>query len=432
MKPGTRATERLATSQSLANNLSEAQIKSIAQCDRKKISLWTGSVSSGKTISSLIAYLSAVAEAPSQGIHIMVGRTLQTIERNIINPLQSQDLFGPLAKCVQHTTGAPTATIFGKVIHLIGASDTRSEGRIRGATVVLAYVDEVTLIPESFWMMLLSRLRVPGARLLCTTNPDSPRHWLRRNFMLRANEVNMRVFEFRLSDNPSLTDEYIHDLEQQYVGLWRDRFILGLWRIAQGAIYDMFDPDRHVISGQLPKMLALPGVGVDYGTRHPFSAHLLGVTDKRQLCIAREYRHDPEIAQISLTDADYSEQLRAWVSMVEAEDQRSQRAQWIAIDPAALSFKLQMYHDGVGNVVNANNAVIDGIRLVSSLFASNQLVVHDSCQGLLDELPSYSWDDKAAERGEDKPVKVGDDGVDSTRYAVKTTEQIWRPYLKAA
>jgi PBSX family phage terminase large subunit len=428
--------ERMTASQSLTNNLSRAQIRSIARADRKKISLWTGSVSSGKTISSLIAFLHAVSVAPRQGIIIMTGRTLQTIERNIINPLQSLELFGPLAKQIHHTTGATTATIFGRTVHIVGAADVRSEGRIRGATVSLAYVDEVTLIPQSFWMMLLSRLRVPGARLLATTNPDSPRHWLRRDFILRASDVNMQVFEFRLRDNPSLTDEYIRDLEAQYVGLWRDRFILGLWRIAEGAIYDMFDPDRHVISGPLPKMLAIPGVGVDYGTRHPFSAHLIGITQDRRICVAAEYRHDPAIAQASLTDADYSRELRAWLRSFEFTEGRlfpqPMLPQWIAIDPAALSFKLQMYHDGVGNVVNAKNDVVDGIRVVSSLMASNQLVIHESCQGLLDEIPSYSWDDRAAERGEDKPVKVGDDGVDSMRYGIRTTEQVWRPYLKAA
>src|SRR6185312_2373525 len=179
------------------------------------------------------------------------------------------------------------------------------------------------------------------------------------------------------------------------------------------------------ITGELPRFLVMPGAGVDYGTRHPFSAHAIGITEDRKLCVAGEWRHDPAVAQASMTDADYARHLGRWLAGW------PMKPQWIAIDPSALSFKVQMYRDGYNNVVNAKNDVVDGIRVISSLFANNQLVVHESCQGLLDEIPSYSWDDKATERGEDKPIKVGDDGVDSMRYGIVTTEQVWRSQLKA-
>jgi PBSX family phage terminase large subunit len=379
----------------------------------------------------LIAFLGAVAEAPTTGLLVIVGRTLQTIERNIIDPLQSKELFGPLAAHVIHTPGSPTAKIFGRTVHLIGASDARAEGRIRGSTIGLAYVDEATLVPEPFWMMLLSRLRVPRARLLATTNPDGPAHWLRQNFILRAAEVNMRVFEFRIADNPSLTAEYIRDLAAQYVGLWRRRFIDGEWCVAEGAVYDMFDPDRHVIHGRVPQLAALPGVGVDYGTTNAFSAHMLGVAGAgaarglpTRLVLTREYRHDPRQTFVQKTDAQFSTELRGWIG--------NDQPEWVAVDPSATSFKVQLFHDGLTNVVNARNDVLDGIRLVGSLLHAGHLQIHESCTGLLDELPGYSWDPKAALRGEDKPVKVDDHGVDSARYAIATTEQLWRPHLPIA
>lgn len=412
----------------LAAILSPKQQRSIAHSRNSKLALWTGAVSSGKTIASLIAFLGAVAEAPDTGLVVIVGRTLQTIERNIIDPLQASTLFGPLTKHVVHTPGSPTAKIFGRTVHLIGASDARSEGRIRGSTIALAYVDEATLVPQAFWMMLLSRLRVPRARLLATTNPDGPAHWLRKDFILRAAEVNMRVFEFRIRDNPSLTMDYIRDLAAQYTGLWRRRFINGEWCVAEGAVFEMFDPDRHVIRGKVPQLSLLPGVGVDYGTTNAFSAHLLGVAAAdaskglpERLVLVREYRHDPRRALYQKTDAQFSRELRDWIG--------TDQPQWIAVDPSATSFKLQLFHDGLTNVVNAENGVIDGIRLMGSLLHADRLQIHESCTGLLDEMPGYSWDPKAAAAGEDKPMKVDDHSVDSSRYVIATTQQLWRPYV---
>ncbi|MGH3926928.1 MAG: Hint domain-containing protein, partial [Pseudonocardiaceae bacterium] len=317
-------------------------------------------------------------------------------------------MFGAASKAVVYTRGASTGTILGRTVEIITANDARAEGRLRGLTCAGAYVDEVTLIPEAFFTQLLGRMSVPSAQLFGTTNSDGPAHWLRRKFLLRAGELDLAHWRFGLDDNPALDPTYVAALKTEYVGLWYRRFILGEWALAQGAIYDMFNPARHELTGSLPELSVLPGVGVDYGTRHPFSAHLLGVqgADREsgrsaRLVVAREYRHDPAVAQRSLTDADYSRELRRWIG--------TDRPHWVAVDPSAASFKVQLYHDQMPNVVDADNAVADGIRLVSSLLATDQLVIHESCRGLLDEIPSYSWDEKAAERGEDRPVKVGDD-----------------------
>ena len=113
--------------------LSRKQVASIVE-SRHRINLWEGSVRSGKTIASLLRWLGYVATAPTGGELVMVGRTRDSLNRNVIAPLQNPDLFGPLAAQVQYTPGAPTAVILGRLIHVIGANDAKAEPKVRGMT----------------------------------------------------------------------------------------------------------------------------------------------------------------------------------------------------------------------------------------------------------------------------------------------------------
>lgn len=396
-----------------------------------RLNIWEGAVRSAKTVASLLRFILAIRVAPRGGAIVIVGKTMDTIARNVFGPLQDPALFGPIAKHVHYTQGSAYGTILGRRVDVISANDAKAEGRIRGLTAALAYVDEITIIPEGFWTQLLARLSVPGAQLFGTTNPDGPAHWLRKKFLLRAGELNLATWHFKLEDNTFLDPQYVADLKSEYVGLWYRRMILGEWCMAEGAIFDMFDESRHVID-QVPPIAQLVGTGVDYGTRNPFAALMLGLTTGltpeghphpagRQLVFTREYRHDPAVAHAQLTDADYSRELTKWLG--------PQRPAWIAVDPSAASFKLQLFRDGHTNVIDAENSVIDGIRMMSSLLATNRLVIHRSCKGLLEEIPAYSWDDKAAQKGEDRPVKVADHSLDGGRYAIATTETLWRQHI---
>ncbi|WP_028814436.1 PBSX family phage terminase large subunit [Streptomyces flavidovirens] len=410
--------------------LSPKQIASVVESQDAPIALWSGAVSSGKTIASLLAFLIRLTVAPDHGLIVIVGRTLQTIERNLLDPLQSSHLFGPLARHVHHTTGSTTAVILGRTVHLVGASDARAEGRIRGATIALAYVDEATLLPHSFWMMLLSRLRVGAeSRLLATTNPDGPFHWLRKDFILRGAEVGLTNWHFTLDDNPTLDPGFVARLKAQYIGLWYKRFILGEWCLASGAVYDMFDEDRHVVD-LLPYMRRWTAVGIDYGTVNPFSAVLIGQGEDNHLYAVSEYRHDSKTALRQLTDAQYSAGVRQWLASVRRPGEqgaaRGVRPEWIFVDPSAASFMNQLWTERVPGIAPAVNDVLDGIRSVSVALGSGLLRVHRSCTGLLGELPGYAWDEKAAERGEDRPLKMDDHSADALRYALHSTAHEWR------
>lgn len=402
--------------------LSRKQLRSIAQATAR-ICIWHGAVRSGKTVASLLAFLLAVAEAPPSGLIIVCGRSLQTIERNCLEPLQDEALFGPVARQIRHTRGATTATVLGRTVHLIGASDSRAEGRLRGLTASLAYVDEATLLPEGFWTQLLARLSVPGARLLATTNPDSPQHWLKVGYLDRADSLDLRAWHFRLDDNPSLSSAYVASLAAEYVGLWRRRMIDGAWCVAEGAIYDMYDADLHVVN-TLPAMRR-HWLGIDYGTTNAFSAILVGLGADGRLYAVSEWRHDSRATRRQMTDAQYSAAVRRWLSEMDVEPE------WTFVDPSAASFSTQLWADGHPAVARAKNDVLDGIRTTSTALDSGLLRVHSSCEGLLSELPGYSWDPAAADRGEDRPIKRDDHSLDALRYGLHSTAHEWRHLIPA-
>src|SRR5690606_28467657 len=151
----------------------------------------------------------------------------------------------------------------------------------------------------------------------------------------------------------------------------------------------------------------------------------------RRLYVVSEYRHDSRTARRQMTDAEYSKARRGWLARVPQPETNAigVSPEWTIVDPSAASYIEQLHRDGVTGVTAADNTVLDGIRTVSSLFSTGDLLVHESARGLIDELPGYAWDDSAAERGEDKPIKENDHSCDALRYGVRTTESLWRPYL---
>ena len=397
-----------------------------------RLNIWEGSVRSSKTVCSILRWVQFVQHGPAGNL-LMVGKTERTLKRNIIDPLI--DMLGK--QRVRYIAGAGEVILLGRRIYVVGANDESAQEKIRGLTLAGAYVDEVSLVPESFWSMLLSRLSVEGAKLFGTTNPDNPAHWLKKEldrpavWLDRNNKIhrqkigtqthkgkalNLSRFSFKLRDNIHLPKEYIEALEQEYTGLWYRRFILGEWVAAEGAVYPDFDPTSMVYKGErMPvSSVGFNVVGLDYGTTNPTAGVFV------QLGIDRRFYVTHEFAPPTATDATQSRRFLEWV-----QDDLEQEPQYVFLDPAAASLRRQMKEDDVRHLGRANNAVLTGIKLIASLIAQDRIRIHESCKNLLDELPGYSWDDKASKKGEDKPLKENDHWCDALRYAIHTTRPVW-------
>lgn len=119
--------------------------------------------------------------------------------------------------------------------------------------------------------------------------------------------LDLARFSFRLADNPNLDPAYVAAVAAEFTGLWHLRYIEGQWVLAEGAIYDMFDPTPEAghITALLPRIDRW-ALCVDYGTTNPFVALLLGEGRDGRLYVVREWRWDSKARRRQMTDGEYS------------------------------------------------------------------------------------------------------------------------------
>lgn len=365
-----------------------------------------GAVSSGKSFIFLIRFLEELEKGPP-GEYLIGGKSETTVLRNIVKPLDTMT-----GGVLRYNHSRREFSLFDRMVYVVGANDERAEGKIRGLTLAGSLLDEVTLLPQSFFKMCLSRLRVPNAKLFGTTNPDSKFHWLKTDFLdkFADDPEELASFKFKLDDNPYLTDEYKRALKKEYSGLWYRRFIDGEWVQAEGSIYDFFDEQVHVVSK--PATYAKHYfLGIDYGTTNAFAAVLIGFNDDHSpaIWVEKEYYWDSKIMGYQKTDAEYAQDIQRTFA--------GYPIRLTYLDPSAASFETELRRQKMP-VKQAKNDVIDGIRFVATLLSQGDLVICKDCKNLLKEIESYVWDEKSVRLGEDKPIKQRDHALDAMRYVL--------------
>ncbi len=374
-----------------------------------------GAVRSGKTFVDYDLKALRMRLLPP-GNSLLVGKTQRTYERNVLDPMRER--FG--GRCVSRVHGDGTVSLFGRRCYLVGANDERAVDKIRGIGLVYADCDEFTTYPENFFQMLKSRLSEPGACCDLTANPEGPSHWAKKFI---DETPGLKAWHFTLDDNPFLDPAFVAQLKREYTGVWYQRYILGLWVAAEGAVYSMFDTAAHVVDN-LPAMRAY-WVGIDYGTTAPTVFLLLGQGVDDCLYVADEWRYDSaQHSGRTRTDVQYGVAYREWIARQETPPR------FVFVDPSAASFIAQLHADGVRGLAHADNEVLPGIMRVASLLSAKRLKVHKHCVGLIAELTGYVWDPKATQRGEDVPLKLNDHGPDALRYVIQGVRDVWQRWIR--
>lgn len=383
-----------------------------------------GAIRSGKTVCMSLSFVFWAMERFSGQNFAMCGKTIGSFRRNVLFWLKI--MLRSRGYRVQDHRADNLVEITRKGVtnyfYIFGGKDERSQDLIQGITLAGVFFDEVALMPESFVNQATGRCSVDGSKFWFNCNPDGPYHWFKLNWLEKAKEKHLLVLHFTMDDNLSLSEEIKTRYRAMYTGVFFKRYILGLWEMANGIIYDFFAAEKHVVDTE---ELAADYesqtrydfwtddryVSCDYGTQNP-TAFLLWNrgADGTWYCRKEYYYSGRENGQ-QKTDSDFSADLTEWL------DGMSIRA--VILDPSAASFKAQLERDGY-KVKKARNDVLDGIRFVATQLKQGKILIDKTCENLIKEFASYIWDPKAAERGEDKPVKEHDHALDALRYFCMT------------
>ena len=380
------------------------------------MTVWEGAIRSGKTVASLIAFL-AYIERSKEKRFIMSGKTYTSLVRNAIDgDFGLLALGAPHLRLCKDRSGSDVVTYRDKKIYLVGAADSTSYMKIKGLTAGGWYADEVATHPESFIVEALARTAIStDRRIFWTLNPTVPTHYIYSQFLDTWEGMKgYRRYHFTLDDNLAMSKERKAELAAQYHGRYRMMYILGLRCAAEGAIYDSFTPSM-VYKGRIPEDVSESQrfVACDYGTVNPCVFLECQMAPSGIVYVSRELRWDSRKEMSQKTDQQYVDDMVVFIGSPDETDAQ------IIVDPSASSFitalRLQGYY-----VINGKNDVLSGIRRLSSLFAMNRVRIHESCTGLISELQMYIWDEKAAQNGEERPLKVNDHAPDALRYYVMT------------
>ena len=287
--------------------------------------------------------------------------------------------------------------------------DESSYQLIQGITLAGILLDVFALMPKSFVEQALARCSVTGSKLWFNCNPDSSEHWFFKEWIDENSEKtinkNRLHLHFTMDDNFSLSDEVKQRYERMYSGVFYDRYIRGLWVLAEGLVYGTaFRKERHILTNYTPTSQAVYYVSVDYGTLNPCSIGLWAVEKERAVRL-KEYYYDGRKKSVQKTDEEYYSALEKLAEGVEVKN--------VIIDPSAASFITTIKKHGKFSVRKARNDVLNGIRTTMNLLENDRIFFCENCKYTIREFSLYRWDEKAKK---DAVIKENDHAMDDIRY----------------
>ena len=387
-----------------------------------------GSIRAGKTVAMGISFVVWAMENFDAQNFAMCGKTVGSFRRNVWSWLKPVLRIHGYRMEESRTENLVVISYKGRINHfyIFGGRDESSQDLIQGITLAGLYCDEVALMPESFVNQATGRCSVTGAKMWFNCNPDSPRHWFLTNWIEQKERKRLLHIHFLMDDNPSLSEPVRERYRTMYSGVFYQRFILGMWVMAQGAIYRdawneelLFDDDKLTWIYRNEHIMRRY-IAIDYGTVNPM-VFLDIYDDGRDVWVVNEYYWDSRAEEREKDNSQYAEDLMSFIG----DEHLYPTA--VVIDPSAASFKIELRNRGLRaketvETINAANDVLEGIRAVNTLMTRQRVHFHRTrCPNCIKEHQSYVWDDKALQQsGKERPVKVADHCPDAFRYFVST------------
>jgi hypothetical protein len=379
--------------------------------------------------------------------------TLVTYERDVMG------LDNPIVSNVQRQYRLSYKYPNGSEI-VVGGMDR--PGAILSAEYDVIYAPEAVQHELSDWETLLMRLRAgpyPYPILIGDTNPGPPDHWLKQ----RVDAGMVQMLDTYHKDNPSWWDEkkqewtikgrnYVLGKLARLTGVRKLRYLENKWAASEGAVYDEWDENIHLINeDKLPKFVRRFR-SIDFGFRNPFVCQWWGEDADKRLYLYRE------IYQTGLLVSDAAIEIVRLEAGLSSEEVQAMKDKYKDYSDADGKFWRELWslarnrekidasvadHDAEDratldkfgiHTVAAKKAVMNGIQAVqarirvladgkpSIFIVRNARVLMDvdlKDAGLptstQEEVSGYVWNDV---RKKEEPIKQNDHGQDAKRYMV--------------
>ena len=388
-------------------------------CSDAWINVAEGSVRSGKTIACNARWIDFVQSSKSDEF-LISGKTAQSLKRNVIKPLIK--MLNTENIPYEHRRHEGELEIEGKVCYTMGFNDEKAVDVIAGMTVGGWYGDEVARCPQSAVEMAISRCSDTGAKMFLNTNPDSPYHYFYKNYinnpeLKKAGSI--KVWKFLLEDNPNLDPQYIIELKRvnQKSEVFYKRNILGQWVIAEGAIYDAFVEAENTFHTK-PKIDEI-NICCDYGVSTVTTFGVMGIKHNEKegnsYYLLEETYYDKEEKGVAQTD---SERVETIIELQEKYGLGITSTLFIPHDAASLKAECEKDHRIKMNIETYTPNTYKDIQVIQDLIAKRRFKICDTCKHSIMQAQTYSWDKKAQQRGEDKPLKIDDHCPDMWRGGI--------------
>lgn len=372
-----------------------------------KMMILTGAIRSGKTFIDNLLFLyelkrTALQATKTGNLHpqyILAGASSGSIQNNVINSLDKQ--FGLRLNPDRHNH----FHLFGVDIVPVYTESIRGLAGARGFDSSGAYINEASLANQEVFQEILNRCSDPGARIICDSNPDSPQHWLKTDYIDNDNPKLKTVsYRFTLDDNTFLDPGYAQQIKAATPsGMLYDRAIKGLWVTGEGVVYKDFDERTMTIDRKdLPDGLAYTA-GVDWGFEHPTAIEIIGHDDK-----GNYYLVDEAYGQLEQVDP-------YWISVAQRFRKKYGMNMPYYCDTAR-NEHIQNFKQHHINAKFGYKNVLDGVERVASLIKQHRFfVVKDAAPNFINEIYQYVWDENTG-----APKKEHDHAQDAVRYCIAT------------
>lgn len=398
--------------------------------DKASTMLLTGAAGGGKSRLAGEKFHAFMLKYPNAtGI---LGRKDRTAAMRSVVPLMLYTVMGDTNWGAYHKSEGVFEYYNGSLAWVVGVRDESQREGLRSigkdGSVDIAWFEEANKLTEADDAEITARMRGNAAgwrQKMYSTNPDHPKHWIKTRLM--DNKL-ASVHLSRPEDNPNNPADYIAGLKQ-LTGIFYNRLYLGQWVQAEGVVYSLFEPSRHLYDGQVKT----PHDGryiitVDFGYTNPFSCSMWRIMDDGSMYQVEQIYRTQRLVE------DHCKDIRRMLERREVPIQRIEA--WVCDHDAEDRATLER-HLGVTTRA-AYKGIKDGIEAIQSRLRSDKLHLLNTlletdpeleksykptCTA--DEMPAYVWSDKH----QDMPVDDNNHGLDECRYAVSYVDKVGRSIL---